>query len=254
MAEKKNNNYIVTIVLLLIGYYIIKRFLDTSSKQPPTNISTGGGNNGVPVGNGIISIDNPTNPYTEELTGVTTNPVEVTDITGDQTTGIATQCYTGCPNPSSTIVNTTSGDCSEVGLYQYPLPCANPNNNIDNQFIEYTENSGTGGLGNSASGMGSTISVGCGVTGLTASQVFANNVTPESPTRDIADTNVVSSTGLNNNVSLGSGSQVEVNQGGLGVYDFNSGFSNAYNEPTTTAVATPPTQTNNGLPTRNTNR
>lgn len=253
MAEKKNNNYIVTIVLLLIGYYILNRLYILGSQKPPTNISTGSEPN-EPIGTGIVSVNNPINTGTPELTGVTTNPVEVTDITGDQTTGIATQCYTGCPNPSSTIVNTTSGDCSEVGLYQYPLPCANPNNNIDNQFIEYTENSGTGGLGNSASGMGSTISVGCGVTGLTATQVFANNVTPESPTRNVADTNVVSSTGLSNNVSLNGGNQLEVNQGGLGVYDFNSGFSNAYNQATTTAVATPPTQTNNGLPSSNTNR
>ena len=248
MAEKKNNNYIVTIVLLLIGYYILNRLYILGSQKPPTNISTGSEPN-APIDTGVVSVNNPINTGTPELTGVTTNPVEITDVTIDQTTGIATQCYTGCPNSMMQIVNTTNGDCGEVSLYQFPLPCANPNNNIDNQYIEFTTPDGTG----VSNGTG-TISVGCGVTGLTATQVFANNVTPESSVPNVADTNVVSSTGLSNNVSLNGGNQLEVNQGGLGVYDFNSGFSNAYNQATTTAVATPPTQTNNGLPSSNTNR
>ena len=110
MAEKKNNNYIVTIVLLLIGYYILNRLYILGSQRPPTNISTGSEPN-APIDTGVVSVNNPINTGTPELTGVTTNPVEITDVTIDQTTGIRTQCYTGCPNSMMQIVNTTNGDC-----------------------------------------------------------------------------------------------------------------------------------------------
>ena len=46
-------------------------------------------------------------------------------------------------------------------------------------------------------------------------------------------------------------SATEVNQEALGVYDFNSGLANAYNQDVVTAVGTSATATTTGLPTRN---
>ncbi len=65
--------------------------------------------------------------------------------------------------------------------------------------------------------------------------------------------NFVSNTGLSNNANPNQSlvSATELNQEALGVYDFNSGLANAYNENVVTAVGTSATATTTGLPTRN---
>ena len=216
----------------------------------------------------VISQDNPVNTATEELVGVTTNPTEVTDFTADQTT----TCYTGCPNVQA--VSVINGSCQENGLLDFPPPCAPPNNaNAINGSMVNTDEKITGGttptpnfvtdtpmendnLGYASSGVNVNSGVGCGSTNL-AQQVIDNNFV------NLADTNLqgegsdlVSTTGLPDN-SLPFENvlpETEVNQESTGVFDFNSGISNALNSDLLVSTSTSANLSNSGLPTRNTRR
>lgn len=260
MAEKKKNNYIVTILLLLVGYYVIKNLLEP--KQPVYT-----GNDGsTPINTGVnevITINNPVNTATEELIGVVTNPTEVTDFTADQTT----TCFTGCPNPQAIAV--INGSCEENNLLPFPPACANPFN------TQNTGNLGAIGLGNiqqdltidtpiensslnsGSSGQNVSSGVGCGGNSTQVNDIISNLVEFEQNTLSSednnADTNVVSSTGLANNelVTDPITTATQVNQEALGVFDYNSGFANAYDSETIVTTGSQATASTTGLPTRN---
>lgn len=315
--DKKNRNRILIVLLLLavLGYYIYT----TAKDKTPTLVVTGSGTNGVNV-NGVtevVTVDNPVSTDTEELTGVTTNPTEVTDLTADQTT----TCFTGCPDVQSVIV--TNGSCEENGLLSFPPPCAPPNNNVgingsmvntddrvtggvtplpygygtgniatNDDTGNFIDNTGvvTGGLGNSASGMGNVTGINqvaglnCGGNSFASDIILSNTIAEPQPDTNsnsvgtgnvgVVDTgfagvssvpemstglpfsdgsNFVSSTGLSNNANPNNSlvNATEVNQEALGVFDYNSGVANAYNTNVVTTVGSSATATATGLPTRN---
>ena len=255
---KKNRTYLILLGLALLGVYLYRN----RKKPTPTILAPN-----VPSPDEVVSGNNPVNTTTEELIGVTTNPTEVTDFTADQTT----TCYTGCPNPQA--VSVINGSCEENNLYPFPLPCAPPNNTDDvrppvqtgggtpipNNLITDTPME-TDNLGYASSGVNVLSGVGCGGSSL-AQQVIENNYIPEnmpSQTQNASDVNssLVSNTGLAGNVLPVENilPETEVNQESTGVFDFNSGISNALNSDVLVSTSTSANYSNSGLATRNTRR
>jgi hypothetical protein len=240
----KNRTYLILIGLALLGVYLYR------NRKKPTPIIQPN----LPPQNEVNSQDNPVNTDTEELIGVTTNPTEVTDFTADQTT----TCYTGCPQPSA--ISVINGSCEENNLYSVAPMCANMaqseniGGNILNSSLD-SENLGstldtpleTEFLGNAPSGLNKNSGVGCGVIGKTAEEVINTHTQTQV-------TNVVSSSGLEDNLVPSENilDETKNNQEALGVFDFNSGFANAYDIETIVSPSSLPTRSNAGLPTRNT--
>lgn len=245
---KKNRTYLILLGLAFTGVYL---YTNRKTKKPTILAPN------IPIPNEVVSGNNPVNTATEELIGVTTNPTEVTDFTADQTT----TCYTGCPNPQA--VSVINGSCEENNLYPFAPSCAPvqtgggtpiPNNLITDTPMENDN------LGYASSGVNVLSGIGCGGSSL-AQQVIENNYIPEdmpSQTQNASDVNssLVSNTGLADNVLPVENilPETEVNQESTGVFDFNSGISNALNSDVLVSTSTSANLSNSGLATRNTRR